>query len=617
MILLDKAGRILQLNEPARRALAAQDTPLAQRSITAWIPEGKLTIWQEWWQTCLQAKGDSHFLTLALQTSEQGLGLGHWEGKYDAEGEVMYLLLRFEQPVAAKPEHQDLLESRQRLSLVIKGGDIGFWDWDILTNQVVCNDRWYTMLGYTGAELSVKDSFWQELIHPEDIDHTQQTIERWLTGAIPFYFNVYRLKARDGQGYRWIQARGEIVNRDQAGQPIRAAGTHIDITEQKETELALRENEMRFRELLRNFPNGSINVLDRQYRYLFAEGQGLSKVGLSSEKMVGKSLRELFSVEQANHAIGHYEQVFSKGEPHEFELTLEPNVFHITATPLRRNGDRVESIVAVARDVTEQKRNAQALQDLNELLESKVEQRTQALRESNERLQRANDELASFSYSVSHDLRAPLRAITGFGHILLEEHSQELSPTARELLEFIVTNGDRMGKLIDDILSYSRLSRRERQPQPIDMTQLFQEVFTELTLPLSDHSQFEFELSPLTPALGDPTMIRQVVQNLLSNAIKYTRHNAKPRIVVRPIELPQGVGYMVQDNGVGFEQAYAEKIFRVFERLHKSREFEGTGVGMAIARRVISQHGGQIWAEGKKGAGATFYFTLPQPETSA
>lgn len=396
------------------------------------------------------------------------------------------------------------------------------------------------------------------------------------------------------------------------GQP-HPSGTHLDITEQKEGELSLRDSDARFRELLRNFPNGSINVFDREYRYLLADGEGLSKSGLTSEALVGRTLRELFPRQQAEYAIQHYERVFRERRPTQFELSLGTSVFHITAAPLRQSEQAVETIVAVARDVTTQKQQELALKELNESLESKVKQRTRDLEQANQRLRKANEELESFSYSVSHDLRAPLRAITGFGSILMDEHHESLDGPARELLDIIVANSTRMGELIDDILAYSRLSRRERHPEVIYMTELFQEVFDQLTAPLAQ-ARVQFSLSPLRPAIGDPTMIRQAVMNILSNALKYSRLEPSPHIIVCEVEFPGGFAYMVQDNGVGFEQKYAEKIFRVFQRLHKSSEFEGTGVGMAIARRVLQQHGGSIWAEGQKGRGATFYFTLPHPE---
>jgi PAS domain S-box-containing protein len=503
---------------------------------------------------------------------------------------------------------RQLIESRNRLSLVIESVHIGLWDWDIGEDTLAGNKHWYTMLGYTPLEGPVAQAFWRDRIHPRDLPDTLGKVQQWLQGETAAYDCIYRLQGADGS-YRWIHAKGQIVDVDEAGRPKRAVGVHLDISEQKEAELALRHQGARLIELLKNFPNGSINVLDRDYRYLLADGQGLQVMGLTSQDLVGKRLTDLFPPEQAQFAMSQYDQVFEQGKSIDFILHLSPYTYQLTAAPLEWEGGAVSSIVAVARDITEQQQAQATLTELNASLEQQVATRTAALTE-------AYEELASFSYSVSHDLRAPLRAITSFGTILQEDHSQELSPEGRGLLDIVITNGSRMGQLIDDILAYSRISRREHLFQPLDMTQLVREVYDEQRL-LCPERQIDFHLVPLRPALGDPTMIRQVLSNLISNAIKYSSTRKEARIEVGEQTMDAEHVYVVRDNGVGFNQTHVEKIFAVFQRLHKASEFEGTGVGMAIARRVISQHGGRIWAEGQRDVGATFFFTLPAPPASA
>jgi signal transduction histidine kinase len=235
-------------------------------------------------------------------------------------------------------------------------------------------------------------------------------------------------------------------------------------------------------------------------------------------------------------------------------------------------------------------------------LEGQVVERTQALRET-------NAELEAFSYSVSHDLRAPLRAIHGFARILLEDHGPALDPEAKRVLGVIDQNTKRMGQLIDDLLSFSRLGRKELESARVDMAELVRSVADEMQRSAGDRP-LEITVGPLPPAEGDRDMLRQAVTNLLDNAAKFTRRRTPGRIDVGHQTNGAETVYFVKDNGAGFDQRYAGKLFGVFQRLHGAEEFEGTGVGLAIVQRIVLRHGGRVWAEGRPDAGATFFFTL-------
>jgi len=221
-------------------------------------------------------------------------------------------------------------------------------------------------------------------------------------------------------------------------------------------------------------------------------------------------------------------------------------------------------------------------------------------------------ELESFSYSVSHDLRAPLRAIHGFARILLEDHQAKLDPEAQRLLGVIDQNTRQMGHLIDDLLAFSRLGRQSISQAPVDMTELTASVVDEIRRAEAERNgHFEIEIGGLQPAVGDPGLLRQVISNLIQNAVKFTRGRPHPRIEVGSTANGDQTVYFVKDNGAGFDPRYRDKLFGVFQRLHRAEEFEGTGVGLAIVKRIVQRHGGRVWAEGKTGEGATFYFTLP------
>lgn len=239
----------------------------------------------------------------------------------------------------------------------------------------------------------------------------------------------------------------------------------------------------------------------------------------------------------------------------------------------------------------------------------------------NSELSAANKELESFSYSVSHDLRAPLRAIDGFSNIILEDYRDRLDDEGKRLFGVVRENAKKMGQLIDDILSFSRMGRLETSMQEIDMEQLVKEVYQELATSAPER-KIQFNLKSLAPAYGDRPMIRQVIANLVSNTLKFTKGREAAVIEVGTVtgEMANGgMGkagkneniYYVKDNGVGFDMKYVDKLFGVFQRLHSAEEFEGTGIGLAIVKRVITRHGGRTWAQGKVGEGAVVYFTLP------
>ena len=225
-------------------------------------------------------------------------------------------------------------------------------------------------------------------------------------------------------------------------------------------------------------------------------------------------------------------------------------------------------------------------------------------------------ELESFSYSVSHDLRAPLRAIHGFARILLDDHQATLDPEAQRLLGVIDQNTRQMGHLIDDLLAFSRLGRQSITRAPVDMSELTGSVVDEIRRAEADRNgHFEVEIGALRPAYGDPALLRQVISNLIQNAVKFTRGRPQPRIEMGSTPNGDQTVYFVKDNGAGFDPRYKDKLFGVFQRLHRAEEFEGTGVGLAIVKRIVQRHGGRVWAEGQPDRGATFYFTLPVKES--
>ncbi len=272
--------------------------------------------------------------------------------------------------------------------------------------------------------------------------------------------------------------------------------------------------------------------------------------------------------------------------------------------PLRDPEGNIRGVLGTYEDITERKRAEEEIRALNAELEQRVAQRTS-------QLQDANRELEAFSFSVSHDLRAPLRAVDGFTRVLEEDYGNSLDEEGRRLCAVIRRNTRSMNGLIDDLLALSRLSRAEMDCQPTDMEAMVQSVFQEL-IPPEARARMDFSSGGLPTVACDPVLLRQAWINLISNAEKFSRNREKALIRVECRSTPEEDVFSIRDNGAGFDMQYADKLFGVFQRLHTASEFEGTGVGLAIVQRVVHRHGGRVWAEGELDKGAVFYFTLPK-----
>ena len=312
---------------------------------------------------------------------------------------------------------------------------------------------------------------------------------------------------------------------------------------------------------------------------------------------------------QKNQRIKHQEAVLAKTneelkreiqERVRAELALRKAQENLEQKIIQRTAELSASNAALQAEVQHRRRAEEDVQQLNADLQRRALE-----------LLKANRDLEAFSYSVSHDLRAPLRAIDGFSRILTTEYAARLEDEGRRLLGIICANVKTMNQLIDSLLSLSRLTRQSVRKQAVDMSQLVADVLEE-TRKTEPHRQVEIKCSPLPNAVGDPTMLRQVFTNLVANARKFTHQVLHPVIEIGSYQENGWLVYYVKDNGIGFDMRYAPKLFGVFQRLHSVKEFEGTGVGLAIVQRILHTHGGRVWAQGQPHAGATFFFALPE-----
>ncbi len=335
---------------------------------------------------------------------------------------------------------------------------------------------------------------------------------------------------------------------------------------------------------------------------------------------LGKPLREVFPEIAAQPAVmDRLWQVLKTGEPvraEEFPVKwdrggkgTQEGFFNLIYQPVRDRDGRITGVLSFSIEVTEQVIARRKLEGLADELERRVQERTLQLQE-------ANRELESFSYSVSHDLRAPLRHITGFAQLLERKAGAKLDEVSRGYLQTIISAAQQGGTLVDDLLSFSRMGRAEVHRKQVDLRALVEEVRGELTSEAQGRT-VEWRVGELPRVEADPVLLRQVVRNLLGNAMKYTRPKPHAVIEVGARPVPGEVEVWVRDNGVGFEMQYVDKLFGVFQRLHTAEQFEGTGIGLANVRRIVSRHGGRTWAEGAVGQGATFHFSLPHASADA
>jgi signal transduction histidine kinase len=363
------------------------------------------------------------------------------------------------------------------------------------------------------------------------------------------------------------------------------------------------------------------NAPDGQLRYVNRAGLAM-RGGTAAELVSGVGLAEYSTTWQILNLDGTPmapEEVplawaIRNGEPcsREFIIHRSANDDRIVwgkAAPVLDETGKLLAGVVVFLDITERQQAEHEVRRLNQTLEQRVQERTAQLEASNR-------ELEAFSYSVSHDLRAPLRAISGYAHLLRHDHAGGLAPEGLRMLGVVATEAQRMGVLIDDLLAFSRLGRRPVRRVAVNLEGLVQTVFAELATAVPERA-LDLTVAPLPPVQAYPALLRQVLVNFLGNAIKYTRPAGVGRIAVGSYTTVGETVYSVQDNGVGFDMKYVGKLFGVFQRLHSEAEFEGTGVGLALAQRIIHRHGGRIWAQAQPGVGATFFFTLPPEQALA
>lgn len=533
-----------------------------------------------------------------------------------------------------------LQESEALFRKVFEESSLGMTIVDLKLRYQKVNHMFCQMLGYSERELLGKNI--KEITHPQDRKIDLQKAAELFQGKIPYYQIEKRFIRKDGE-IIWGRLTATLI-RDAQGKPLFGLGMIEDISQRKQAEEALKRYAKRLETLQEidrailaarsseEIARGALQHIQELIPchratvsiFDFEKNTGTVLATFARKKTkVGTGLKlpiEVFGlVEELKKGKPRIvDDVLRSPQPPVIEKLKVEGIRSFLNMPLLVKNELIGTLnmgstetgaftaehLEIAREVADTLAIAIHQARLNEQLRNYAEELEQRVRER-------TAELESFSYSVSHDLRAPLRAIDGFSRILEEEYGSRLDAEGQRLLGIIRNNTKNMGQLIDDLLVFSRLGRKELQFTEIDLEKIARDIFNELTL-AEPHRKITLTIKKLPAAFGDASMIRQVMLNLISNAIKFTRPKKNARIEIGVNKIGEEVVYYVKDNGVGFDMKYVDKIFGVFQRLHTSEEFEGTGVGLAIVQRVIYRHGGKVWAKGQINKGATIYFTLPK-----
>ncbi len=453
---------------------------------------------------------------------------------------------------------------------------------------------------YGLAENAAVGKHQQQILGEAGYDFALPYLRRLLQGESVTYQRVH---AAPGGAVRDIEVTG-IPDRSDDGS---VSGFYVmiqDITERKRTEQALRDSEERLRTVANNVP-ALIGYIDAGQRYRYVNRTYEDWYAKPASDYFGRTVREV---------VG--EELYARLQPR-FEAALRGE----TVTVERRTGSvgteryarftyaphfggdgKVLGFYVLGYDITERRKAENAIRELNVELERRVLERTA-------QLVSANKELEAFSYSVSHDLRAPLRSIDGFSQALLEEYEEKFDEQGRDFLHRIRKSSQRMAQLIDDLLGLARVTRTEMVRAQVDLSALATDIAGDLQRSQPSR-EVEFGIAPALVVNADPNLMRVMLDNLLANAWKFSAGAEHAKIEFGETTWRERHVYFVHDNGAGFDMAYADKLFGAFQRLHNAKDFQGTGIGLATVQRIVRRHGGDVWGEGEVGKGATFYFSL-------
>ncbi|MEO6034646.1 MAG: PAS domain S-box protein [Verrucomicrobiota bacterium] len=491
-----------------------------------------------------------------------------------------------------------LRQSEERLRLTLEASETGTWDWDVQTGFLEWDDFLYKLFGRKRGDFDGRFETFLGYLHPEDRAAVSRLANRALAEKTDFVAE-YRVLWPD-KSYHYLASRGNALY-DERGKAVRLLGVTLDVTEAKEAAEGLSllaaivsssDDAIVGKDLFGTIVSWNVGA-ERMFGYTAEEAIGSKSTLIVPQDRYDEEVQALQRVQQGK--IEHFETRRVRKDGSFFFVS-------ITFSPIRNAEGATIGVSANSRDISDRIRAEEEIRTLNAELEERVIQRTAELAATNQ-------ELEAFTYSVSHDLRAPLRHIDAFAQLLEDELKETISSGNRRYIERIRRGVQNMGQLVDDLLNLSRVGRVEIARDETDLNSVVEEVVADLK-PEYESREINWSIEALPSLKCDPGLIKQVFINLLSNAVKYTRTRPKAVIEIGQKRVGRELAIFIRDNGVGFNMKYADKLFGVFQRLHRAEDFEGTGVGLATVQRIIQLHEGRIWVEAELDKGATFYFTL-------
>jgi PAS domain S-box-containing protein len=516
---------------------------------------------------------------------------------------------RLQEDIAERTRVEALLkESHDRLALAEAIGHFGYWDWDMASDRGLWSAEACRMHGVDPDSFEPGFESFLACVHPDDRTRFLWAREAAMQGTERLDME-YRIVRPDGGGERHARTVAEVRWQGQGKAP-RLVGVVHDITDLKVSREELRLERERLALAMEAAGEGMWE-LDLASRWLHFDPDSVRQLGYARGELDGELsgwLQRVAAEDRAVVAAAVEDCAQGRAERLAVELRLRTRDggwrwFGANGKVVGRDAEgRARMLIGIHRDVTERKRAEREMVLLNERLEQRVAERTAEL-------QAANRELEAFAYSVSHDLRAPLRAVSGFSEAIEKDYGDRLYGEGAHLLQRLQGAAARMGDLIDGLLRLSRCTRGQLNREPVDLSALAREVAAGLAEQAPERA-VQVHIAEGLTARGDPRLLRIVLENLLGNAWKYTAGTPDARIEMAVDPGPGAPVFRVRDNGAGFDMDYADRLFQPFQRLHRQEDFQGLGIGLATVQRIVQRHGGRIWAEGTAGQGATLYFTL-------
>ena len=595
-------GRIIKLNSEWKAVLGYNSEELLSIPLTELIHPDDVSQSIKVIETILKEKAIFNFVN-RVRCKDGSYKFLEWRATMQENGKTIITVAR--DITEKKNIEEELRKSEEKFRLLAENVMEMIWTMDMNGHFLYITPSVFRHRGYTAAEEMQRKM--EDTLTPPYVEFAKnklhESIQKIKSGVhIEPETLIVEQPCKDGKTI-WVEINMSVIY-DENHQFKCFLGVSRDITERVKADKTLKD-EKQLNEAIIDILPGGFFIIDENGKYIKKNEYSGRVQKHFSENLEEQNIFQNVHPDDIDFAKKCFGETFRIGQnTAEIRFEFTPGVitwYYLSGQKLTI--DEKNYLIITTVDITEHKNTEEKIRKLNEELDNRVKQRTA-------QLEAANRDLNSFSYSVSHDLRSPLRAMNGFSQILLEDYSNKLDEGGKRYLAEISANAIKMAELIDHLLAFSRISTTQIERIKVNLKSVAQAV-------LNDHvydeewKKVQFSISDLPEGYCDVNMIRQVFVNLISNAVKFSSNNEKPVVQIGFIEDQEEQIYFVHDNGVGFDMAYCAKLYGVFQRLHGVKEFAGHGIGLAIVKGIIEKHNGRVWAEGKENEGATFYFTLP------